>query len=176
MRIISGRYRGRHINPPHTITARPTTDFAKEALFNLLQNEIEFEGLSVLDLFAGTGSISFEFASRGAQQIIAVELANQQQNFIRKVCQELDFKNITLVRGDVFKFIRANHLQYDIIYADPPYALRQLPELPDLVFEHQMLKEGGLFILEHSSKNSFENHPHYVQHRNYGSVNFTFFK
>ena len=176
MRIISGQYGGRKINPPHTIKARPTTDFAKEALFNLLNNRIDYEGIDVLDLFAGTGSISYEFASRGARMVTSVELANQQQNFIRKTCLELNIRNINLVRGDVFKFIRAAEVQYDFIFADPPYALPQLPLLPDMIFDKSLLRDEGLFVLEHSSNNDFSAHPHFVEHRNYGNVNFSFFR
>lgn len=176
MRIISGTFKGRRIMPPKNITARPTTDFAKEALFNLLQNRIDFEGVDMLDLFAGTGSISFEFVSRGAREVTAVEMAHVQQNFIISTSKLLGIRNLQLIRGDVFKFIAACHVKYDFIYADPPYALDLLPTIPDRIFEKEMLKEDGLFVLEHSKANDFSDHPHFVETRTYGNVHFTFFK
>ncbi|MCQ2311810.1 MAG: RsmD family RNA methyltransferase, partial [Paludibacteraceae bacterium] len=133
MRIISGKYGGRRLSPPKNITARPTTDFAKEALFNLLNNRLDFEGIDMLDLFAGTGGIGLEFISRGARSVTAVELAHTQQNFIISTCKQLGINNLSMVRGDVFKFLNACQLQFDFIYADPPYALDKLPELPELV-------------------------------------------
>lgn len=176
MRIISGIFKGRRLTPPKNITARPTTDFAKESLFNLLQNRIEFEGTDMLDLFAGTGGIGIEFVSRGAREVTSVEMAHTQQNFIISTCRLLGIRNLQLIRGDVFKFIAACHTQYDFIYADPPYALDKLATLPDLVFEHQLLKEGGWFVLEHSKADEFSEHPHFVEHRKYGNVNFSFFR
>ena len=152
MRIISGKYKGRRFNPPKNITARPTTDFAKESLFNLLNNRISFEEIDVLDLFAGTGSISLISTKR-----------------------ELGINNLMLIRGDVFKYLGACRLQFDFIYADPPYDLDLLPTLPDLVFGKELLKEDGIFVLEHSAKQDFSAHPHFLEHRNYGSVNFSFF-
>ena len=175
MRIISGKYRGRRLSPPKNITARPTTDFAKESLFNLLNNRIDFEGIDVLDLFAGTGGIGLEFVSRGAREVTAVELAHVQQNFIISTCKQLEINNLTVIRGDVFRFINACRLQFDFIYADPPYELDRLPELPDLIFEHELLKKDGVFVLEHSKNNDFATHPHFVEKRVYGSVNFSFF-
>ncbi len=176
MRIISGTYRGRRFNPPKNITVRPTTDFAKESLFNLLQNRMDFEGIDVLDLFAGTGSISLEFVSRGAREVISVELAHVQQNFMISTCKQLGVHNMTIVRGDALKYLNSCHLQFDFIYADPPYDMEQLPTLPDLVFAHNILREGGWFVLEHSAHNDFSAHPHFVEHRQYGSVNFSFFQ
>ena len=176
MRIISGKYRGRHITPPKNITARPTTDFAKESLFNLLQNRFDFEGLEVLDLFAGTGSISLECVSRGAREVTAVELAHVQQNFIIQTSKQLGITNLNVFRGDVFKYINACRLRFDFIFADPPYALPTLPTLPNLVFDKDLLRPEGWFVLEHSADNEFTTHPHFVEHRQYGSVNFTFFR
>ena len=176
MRIISGTFRGRRLTPPKNITARPTTDFAKESLFNLLNNRMDFEGVDMLDLFAGTGGIGLEFVSRGARDVTAVEMAHTQQNFIISTCKQLGISNLRVVRGDVFRFINACHVQYDFIYADPPYALAELPTLPDLIFEHKLLKTNGLFVLEHSNTNDFSTHPHFVEQRTYGSVNFTFFE
>jgi len=175
MRIISGTYRGRRLNPPKNITARPTTDFAKESLFNLLQNRMDFEGISMLDLFAGTGSISFEFVSRGAAYVTAVELAHVQQNFIIQTSKQLGIQNLQVVRGDVFKYLNSCRLQFDFIYADPPYALPELPTLPDIIFRNDLLKKDGWFVLEHSDSNDFSAHPYFCETRHYGSVNFSFF-
>ena len=186
MRIISGTYGGRRLMPPKNITARPTTDFAKESLFNLLTNRMDFDGVDMLDLFAGTGGIGLEFVSRGAREVTAVEMAHTQQNFIISTCKQLGIMNLRVVRGDVFKYIASCHLQFDFIFADPPYALPALPALPDLIFginpqtgeplsSRTLLKPGGLFVLEHGKDYDFTSHPHFADHRTYGSVNFTFF-
>ena len=176
MRIISGKFKARRIETPHNITARPTTDFAKEGLFNVLNNLIDFEGIDVLDLFAGTGSVSLEFISRGANSVVSVEQNDLHCAFIRKTCALLSVDNLLLTRGDVFRFISGNRMKFDLIFADPPYDLQQLPLLPDLIFSHDLLKPEGLFILEHSAKNNFENHPYFSEHRHYGNVNFSFFE
>lgn len=176
MRIISGKYKGRRITPPSNISARPTTDFAKEGLFNILNNRLDYEETHVLDLFAGTGGISFELASRGCPSVTLVEQARTQLNFIRKTISELKIENIHVIQGDVFKYIQSCGVRFDFIFADPPYALEQLPKIPDLIFEHNLLKENGLFILEHPSKMSFDNHQKFSEHRNYGNVNFSFFE
>ena len=176
MRIISGKYRGRHLNPPKNISARPTTDFAKESLFNLLQNRMDFEGVDMLDLFAGTGSIGLEFVSRGAREVTAVELAHVQQNFIISTCKQLGVSNMRVVRGDVFKYLKTCSMKFDFIYADPPYALKELPTLPGIIFERELLKDGGWFVLEHSENNDFAGDTHFVEARQYGNVNFSFFK
>jgi len=152
MRIISGTYKGRRISAPGNITARPTTDFAKEGLFNLLNNRVDFEDIDVLDLFAGIGSISIEFVSRGCRSAISIEQNERQCAFIRKICNELKITNLNLLKTDVFKFINSCHSKFDLIFADPPYELNQLTEIPDLIFNQQLLKPGGLFILEHSAK------------------------
>lgn len=176
MRIISGKYKGRRISTPTNITARPTTDFAKEGLFNLLNNRMDFEGIDVLDLFAGTGSISVEFVSRDCKSATTIEQNERHCAFIRKVCAELKINNLSLFKTDVFKFVNSCHTQFDMIFADPPYELDKLAEIPDLIFSRGLLKPDGLFVLEHSSKNNFSNHPNFVDHRNYGSVNFSFFE
>ena len=176
MRIISGQFKGRRLQVPSNITARPTTDFAKEGLFNLLNNRIDFEGIDVLDLFAGTGSISIEFVSRDCKSVISIELNERHNAFIRKVCTDLKITNLSLIKTDVFKFIDSCHTQFDMIFADPPYELVQLAQIPDLIYSKKLLKEDGLFVLEHSSKNNFDQHPHFVEHRNYGNVNFSFFQ
>lgn len=176
MRIISGTFRGRRLEPPKNITARPTTDFAKESLFNLLQNRIDFEGIDVLDLFAGTGSISLECVSRGAREVTAIEMAHTQQNFIISASKTLGVHNLHLIRGDVFKYLKTCKMQYDFIFADPPYALEALPTLPDLIFGGELLRDEGIFVLEHPATYDFSQHPHFIDHRTYGSVNFTFFQ
>jgi 16S rRNA (guanine966-N2)-methyltransferase len=176
MRIISGKYKGRRISAPSNITARPTTDFAKEGLFNLLNNRMDFEGIDVLDLFAGTGSISIEFVSRDCKSVITIEQNERHCNFIRKVCNELKIDNLSLMKTDVFRFIGSCHTQFDMIFADPPYELDKLAEIPDMIFKQKLLKTDGLLVLEHSAKHSFINHPNFADHRNYGNVNFSFFE
>lgn len=176
MRVISGKFKGRRISAPTNITARPTTDFAKEGLFNLLNNQIDFEDIDVLDLFSGTGSISIEFVSRNCRSCISIEQNEKHCSFIRKTCSDLKIDNLSLLKTDVFKFINSCHYKFDMIFADPPYELKQLKEIPDLIFQKILLKEDGLFVLEHSSKDDFSAHPHFTFHRNYGNVNFSFFK
>ena len=175
MRIISGKFKGRRIQASTKISARPTTDFAKEGLFNLLSNRIDFEDIRMLDLFAGTGSIGFEFISRDCLEVIAVEQNEKHGTFIRKVCQELKIDNLILHKADVFRFIPECHVKFDLIFADPPYDLERLSELPDLVFKYDLLRKDGLFILEHSRKQEFESHPFFLFHKKYGNVNFSFF-
>ena len=175
MRIISGIYGGRRLSPPKNITARPTTDFAKESLFNLLQNRMDFEGVEMLDLFAGTGGIGLEFISRGAREVTAVELAHTQQNFIIQTCKQLGIRNLQVVRGDVFKFLNTCRIKYDFIYADPPYALEQLSTLPDSILSREILKESGWLVVEHGKDTDFSLPPRHVETRKYGSVHFSFF-
>ncbi len=175
MRIISGKFRGRRLMPPKNITARPTTDFAKESLFNLLTNRMDMEGADVLDLFAGTGSISLECVSRGAREVTAVELAHTQQNFIIATSKSLGINNLHLIRGDVFRYLKACSIRYDLIFADPPYALEELPTLPSLIVP-ALLKPSGLFVLEHGDQYDFSGHPHFLDLRTYGSVHFSFFQ
>lgn len=176
MRIISGKFKGRRIPTPNNITARPTTDFAKEGLFNLLNNRIDFEDIDVLDLFAGTGSIGIEFISRDCKSVISIEQNDRHCAFIRKVCSELKIDNLSLLKTDVFKYLKSNHAQFDMIFADPPYELDTIREIPDIIFANNLLKEDGLFVLEHSAKQKFEMHPNFSDHRHYGNVNFSFFE
>ena len=176
MRIISGTYGGRRLSPPKNITARPTTDFAKESLFNLLNNRIDFEGIDVLDLFAGTGGIGIECVSRGAREVTAVEIAHVQQNWIISCCKQLGIRNLSVIRGDVFKFLSACRTKYDLIFADPPYALEQLPTLPDLILGQDILKEDGWLVIEHGKDTNFTSHLRHVETRTYGSVHFSFFQ
>ena len=175
MRIISGIYGGRRLSPPKNITARPTTDFAKESLFNLLNNRIDFEGIDVLDLFAGTGGIGIECVSRGARDVTAVEIAHVQQNWIISCCKQLGIRNLSVIRGDVFKFLNACRTKYDLIFADPPYALEQLPTLPDVILGQDILKKDGWLVIEHGKDTDFTTHPRHIETRTYGSVHFSFF-
>ena len=178
MRVISGIYKRRRFDVPNSFKARPTTDFAKENLFNVLcNNYIDFEdGVTALDLFAGTGSISIELVSRGCDRVISIEKDPQHLAFINHVMKEVKTDKCFPMRADVFKYIEKCHEQFDFIFADPPYALPQIPELPDIVLSRNLLKEGGLFVLEHGKTNDFSQHPRFVEHRSYGSVNFSFFQ
>lgn len=176
MRIISGSYRGKHIHPPSNFKARPTTDFAKEGLFNILYNNFDFEETDVLDLFAGTGSVSYEFASRGTKRITCVENNSTHFRFIRKNIEEMKFEQVHTVNTDVFKFIKKPFESYDLIFADPPYDHPELKKLPELIFETNILLDNGWFILEHPSNLTFKHLPHFFMHKNYGNVNFSFFK
>lgn len=162
---------------PRTFKARPTTDFAKENLFNVLSNQIDFEdGVTALDLFAGTGSISIELVSRGCDKVISVEKDSQHYAFICKVMQEVKTDKCFPIRGDVFKYIENSGEKFDFIFADPPYELKGLETIPQLIFEKGLLKEDGLFVLEHGKTNNFEDDPRFVERRVYGSVNFSFFR
>lgn len=175
MRIIGGRLKGRTIVPPAGYNARPTTDFAKEGLFNILNNEYEFEGLAVLDLFGGTGAISYEFASRGASQVYCVEMQPANASFIKSQASKFGLGNMAVVRHNVFDFIEICTVRFDIVFADPPYALEGLSSLPDKVLSGGILHPGGYFILEHSGDYSFEGHPAFVKDKSYGNVHFSFF-
>ena len=155
MRIVGGQYRGRQFNPGKNFKARPTTDMAKESLFNILQNQVDFDQLKVLDLFSGTGSISFEFASRGCLNITAVELNFQHHRFMLSVVEKLGETHIQALKADAFRFIETSNQTYDLIFADPPYDHRQFGEIPALVLSKNILKPGGLFILEHSKAYDF---------------------
>lgn len=174
MRIISGQYKSRRINPPAGLPVRPTTDKAKEALFNILM-PWEFEDLSVLDLFAGTGNISYEFVSRGCRKVTAVEKDRKCVNFILKVEEDLGMQTLNVRQANVFKFLQRANEQYDIIFADPPYQLDELESLPGLVFEYGLLKEEGIFILEHDDHHDFSSHPYIFDKRKYGKVHFSIF-
>jgi len=175
MRIISGKNKGRTINPPKNFKARPTTDFAKEAIMTVLENNYEFTSCSALDLFSGTGSISYEFASRYCNDITAVENLKLHADFIRKTATELDY-NIHVVNYDAFKFLKNMSRSYDIIFADPPYDNPSIATIPDLVFENNMLSKIGWLVIEHSADIDFSKHPNFFRHRNYGRVNFSFFE
>ena len=176
MRIIRGKYGRRRFDVPSNIKARPTTDFARENLFNVLENRLDFEELTSLDLFAGTGAISFELLSRGCPRVVCVEKHPTQYSFISKVQRMLNDDNLQIIKGDVFKFVASCGESFDFIFADPPYDLPQLESIPSRVLdENCLLKPGGLFILEHSRNNDFSSHQWFEEHRVYGSVNFSFF-
>ena len=176
MRIISGKYKGRHFDIPRSFKARPTTDFAKENLFNILNNMIDFEETKALDLFSGTGSISLELLSRGCQEVTSIEMDSLHFSFLKKSQAALGDTNWRIVRDDVFRFIRRCSASYDLIFADPPYALKELKEIPDMILSGNILKEGSLFIFEHGKDYDFSQHPRFVRHIAYGSVNFSFFE
>jgi 16S rRNA (guanine(966)-N(2))-methyltransferase RsmD len=176
VRITGGSLRGRIIDAPAGYKARPTTDLARESLLNILNNRYDFSAVNLLDLFSGTGAISYEFASRGTEDIDLVEIDRRNCEFISKTARKLGISKARVHRLDVRDFLKACHKQYDIIFADPPYDLAWLSGLPDLVTNSGAFKEESLFILEHPKTNDFTSHPCFSEHRNYGSVNFSFFK
>ena len=175
MRIISGKYGRRRFEVPKNITARPTTDFARENIFNVLENLEGFEGKTACDLFAGTGAVSFEFLSRGCEYVTAVEKAPVQASFIKKVAQLLQDNNLHLIKGDVFRFIEEDTRSYDYIFADPPYDHPRFDEIPELILGSNLVKAGSIVIIEHSKSKDFSNLPGFNQRRAYGSVNFSIF-
>jgi 16S rRNA (guanine(966)-N(2))-methyltransferase RsmD len=176
MRIISGRYRNKRISAPNNLPVRPTTDIAKEALFNILNNYIYFEDVSVLDLYAGTGNIGYEFASRGAKNIISVDANLKCFRFIKKTIEQLDFKNeMKAIMSPAISFTSKTHQKFDIIFADPPYDYEEYVKLINSIFERELLNEGGMFVLEHSLEVDFTDHPHVKEERKYGRVHFTIF-
>jgi len=187
MRIITGKYKGRHFDIPRTFKARPTTDFAKENIFNVLIQYVDLEEARALDLFSGTGSITLELLSRGCSRVVSVELDRDHHRFICECLKKLEVRGercdvshqpsaVLPIRGDVFRFMKTCHQQFDFIFADPPYALKELGTLPDLIFQYGLLTSGGLFVLEHGKDHDFTHHPHFVEHRQYGSVNFSLFR
>lgn len=176
MRIISGQYKGRAINPPKNLRARPTTDFAKENLFNVLGNMVDFEACDVLDLFSGTGSISYEFASRGARSVTSVEINGVHHNFIRQTAAQLGIRNLFAVKANAFLYLKACTKQFDLIFSDAPYDLEGSEQVIDLVLRGNLLREGGILVFEHSKGKEFSAHPGFLQQRSYGSVQFSFFQ
>ena len=176
MRIIGGELGGRRINPPSKMpNTRPTTDVAKEGLFNVLENNLDISILKTLDLFGGTGSISYELASRGAKDITIVEKDPAMYEFIKKTSKELELKNFNLLKMDVFKFIFQCQEKFDLIFAGPPYALTNIDDLPKLIFEKKLLNKKGWFILEHTPRNDYKKFPFYATERNYGTTIFSIF-
>lgn len=175
MRVITGKYKGRHFVVPTTFKARPTTDFAKENLFNVLRGYIDFEETRALDLFGGTGSISLELLSRGCTQVVTIEADRKHWAFIEKCRKTLADDAWHALCGDALRFIERGGGPFDLVFADPPYAMPELPELPDRVMRSSLLADDALFVLEHGKNYDFSAHPHFVEHRAYGSVNFSFF-
>ncbi len=176
MRIVGGTHRGRRIKAPKILPIRPTTDFAKEGLFNVLHHQLSIENTKVLDLFGGSGNISYEFASRGASAVLTIDFNIQCINFINKTARAFDFKNIKTIKGDVFKFLKRLNNEYDIVFADPPYDLERLSELPDLILSNKLLHKNGLLIVEHPKDFQFKDHINFQFMKTYGNVNFTFFQ
>ncbi|MBS1783686.1 MAG: RsmD family RNA methyltransferase [Bacteroidetes bacterium] len=176
MRIVGGKFSGRRFNPPSGIPARPTTDVAKEGLFNTLENMMELDGIRTCDIFGGTGSISYELASRGAIDLTLIERDNASIQFIKKTAETLEIAPfMRIIKGDVFKFMKQQQEPYDFIFAGPPYALETIDDLPILVFEKNMLKPNGIFVLEHTPRNDYQQHPDFVRMKNYGTTVFSFF-
>ena len=176
MRIIRGKFGRRSFDVPANITARPTTDFARENIFNVLENIVDFEGKDALDLFAGTGAVSFEFLSRECRSVTAVERAPTQQRFIQKVADELGTDNFTLVRGDALRFIANCPRRFDIVFADPPYDMKGFGEIPSKILSSRLVGPGSIVIVEHSRSYDFSALPGFSEHRVYGSVNFSIFR
>lgn len=177
MRVITGKYKGRHFDIPRTFKARPTTDFAKENLFNVLNSYIDWDAEPVaLDLFAGTGSITLELLSRGCSRVISIEKDPLHFKFIKSFMDKLQDLNAIPIKGDVFKYLSQCREKFDFIFADPPYVLTEISELPDMILERDLLREDGLLVVEHGKDHDFSQHPRFVEHRQYGSVNFSFFQ
>jgi len=176
MRIISGAFRSRKINAPANLPIRPTTDFAKEGIFNIINNHINFTDITVLDIFAGTGSITYEFISRGCIEATTVDINSKCIDFMHKTKELYHLENMFIVKGDVFVYINRCHKDFDVIFADPPYEMEKIKELPHLIFEKKLLKPNGWLIIEHAASNNFSEHPRFIEHRNYGKVNFSIFK
>ena len=177
MRIISGKYKGRRITAPKNLPVRPTTDMSKEALFNVLNNHYHFSELKVLDLFSGTGNISYEFGSRGCENITSIDGDVGCINFIKKTAKEFDL-NITAIKNDVFKFLEKHKATYDIIFADPPYGIeqKQFEKLIELVFEKELLDPAGMLVIEHSKRTKLDHMMHFSFEKNYGGSVFTFYE
>jgi 16S rRNA (guanine966-N2)-methyltransferase len=177
MRIISGKYKGRRINPPKNLPVRPTTDMCKEALFNILNNNFNFAELKILDLFSGTGSISYEFASRGAEPITSVDGDMGCVTFIKKTAKEFDM-DITAIKSDVFKFLEKHKASYDIVFADPPYGMEQkeFEKIVELIFDNELIEDEGMLIMEHSKYTKLEHLPNFSFSKIYGGSVFSFFE
>lgn len=176
MRIIGGRLKGLRFNPPTSLPVRPTTDIAKEALFNILNNRIDFEEIKVLDLFSGTGNISIEFASRGALEITSVDKHLGCINYLKDLSKHFKIETITTIKADALKYLKEETESFDLIFADPPYDLPHIPIIPELVFEHNLLKPGGILIIEHPSSKWIDSHPNFSEKRKYGNSSFSFFE
>ncbi|PTM04868.1 MAG: 16S rRNA (guanine(966)-N(2))-methyltransferase RsmD [Bacteroidetes bacterium] len=175
-RIISGRLRGKIVRAPGNLPVRPTTDFAKESLFNILNNNFVFENIKALDLFAGTGNLSYELASRGCDDIVAVDLSNRCQQFIEKTAKELGFEGLKTRRANALDFVKREYREYDLIIADPPYDYLEYTELIDAIFFHKILSKDGMLVIEHDSRGDLSDSEYFFETRKYGKVRFTFFQ
>lgn len=176
MRIISGKYRGKKLFPPTSLPVRPTTDFAKEGLFNILNNLIDFDETKALDLFAGTGNITYELASRGCPSITSVDVSLKCIKYITETAKSMEMDAVKPIKSEVFSFIENRADRYDFIFADPPYDMPKAELLPDLIFENELLNGDGLLVFEHSSKKNYNEHPRLADFRSYGNVGFSFFR
>jgi 16S rRNA (guanine966-N2)-methyltransferase len=175
LRIIGGKFKGQTFKPPKNLKARPTTDFAREGLMNVLNHKINLNGIRCLDLFSGTGALGFELASRGASEVTCVEISPVHTKYIYQNAQKLNTE-INTVKADVFKWLEKSPMQnLDLVIADPPYEIKDMPKLPDIILSSKLLKPEGLFVLEHGKEISFEDHPNFDSHKKYGNVNFSFF-
>ena len=176
MRIISGTHKSKYFSAPKNLPSRPTTDFAKEGLFNVLGNEFDIDELDILDLFSGTGNITFEFASREAKSILCVEQNFNCVKHIKNTIRDFGFNQIVVFKNDAFKYLKKTTQTFDLIFADPPYNIPNYNDIPNLVFEKNTLNENGWLIIEHDKRTNFSEHPNFFQHRKYGNVNFSIFK
>lgn len=176
MRVISGTLKGRRFNPPANLPVRPTTDFAKESLFNILNNHIDFEEMNALDLFAGTGNISIELVSRGCITVTSVDVNFKCTDFIKKTAIAFNINNLQVIKSNVFSYLKFATKPYQLIFADPPYDLEGINKIPEIIFEKNLLAENGIMVIEHSRDTNFEQHPRFVEKRNYGKVNFSIFR
>lgn len=175
MRVVGGKYKNRRIDPPAGIDARPTTDFAKEGLFNVLHHSIPLEDIRVLDLFAGTGNISLEFLSRGAREVISVDQDRKLFDFMQRMSRDLQETRWRMVKSDVFTFLNGHRGLYDIVFADPPFHMEGIERIPTLVLEHGLLGEDGVLIVEHQDRVDLSALPGYQRTRAYGLIHFSFF-
>lgn len=176
MRIIGGKLKGIRFHPPIGLPTRPTTDRSKEALFNILNNQMDFDGIHALDLFSGTGNISIELASRGAASVTSVDTSFKCCAFIKEIAKKHQLDAITVIKEDALKFIKRNRQGFDFIFADPPFDMAEIPQLPHIIFDNQLLNPGGLMIIEHPSKRKIDQHPAFLNQRDYGYSAFSFFK
>lgn len=176
MRIIGGKLKGIRFHPPAGLPSRPTTDRSKEALFNILNNQIDFDGIIALDLFSGTGNISIELASRGAASVISVDTSFKCCSFIKDIAKKHQLDAITVIREDALKFIKRNRQRFDFIFADPPFDMAEIPQIPHMIFDNRLLNPGGLLIIEHPSRRKIDQHPAFVNQRDYGYSAFSFFE
>ncbi|MCE2773209.1 MAG: RsmD family RNA methyltransferase [Bacteroidetes bacterium] len=176
IRIISGSHKGRRLQAPKDLPVRPTTDFAKEGLFNSMSHYMDFEQQTYLDLFAGIGNITFEMASRGCEDITCVDVNFKCCRFIQQTAEQLEFNQVRVIKQDAFDFIRKAKRKWSFIFCDPPYDLQETAQLPGLIFKHELLQPGGLLIIEHEERMKFQDVSHLVETRRYGKVNFSFFR